>query len=421
MIIRMDGKMIKDKVLIIGGGPAGLMAAGFAGKNGADVTLIEKMPRVGRKLLITGKGRCNIANACDVDEFMKNVPVNGRFLYSALNNFPPYEILDFFNEIGLETKVERGNRAYPVSEKAMDVVDTMKKFATDNGCKIIRDKVTSLIIEDSEVIGVETVDGKYYADSVIVATGGASYPLTGSTGDGYVFAEKAGHTITEIKPSLVPLESSDKFCKDMQGLSLKNVGLKVKNNMNKVVYEDFGEMLFTHFGISGPMIISASCHLRDFQKNGFVAHIDLKPALDSEQLDKRIQKDFKDNINRAVSNSFSKLLPKKMIPVVLKRWGVPFDTKCNSVTKEQRKALVTLLKDFTVDISASRPIEEAIITSGGVKISEINPKTMESKLIKNLYFAGEIIDTDAYTGGFNLIIAWTTGRLSGESAACANS
>lgn len=409
--------MHKKKVLVVGGGAAGLMAAGFAGKNGADVTIIEKMPRVGRKILVTGKGRCNIANACDIEDFMKNVPVNGRFLYSAVNNFPPFEILDFFDEIGLKTKVERGNRAYPESEKAMDVVDTMRRFVIDNGCKIVTDTVKELIIDEGEIIGVVAENGKYFADAVIVATGGASYPLTGSTGDGYTFAKQAGHTVTEIKPSLVPLESPDKCCKDMQGLSLRNVALKVKNNKNKVVYEDFGEMLFTHFGISGPMVISASCHLRDFDVNNYVAHIDLKPALNSEQLDKRIQKDFKENINKAVSNSFSKLLPKKMIPVVLKRWGVPFETKCNSVTKEQRKALVNLLKDFTIEISKSRPIEEAIITSGGVKVSEINPKTMESKLVKNLYFAGEVIDTDAYTGGFNLIIAWSTGRLSGESAA----
>lgn len=409
--------MVNKKVVVIGGGAAGLMAAGFAGRNGADVTLIEKMPRVGRKILVTGKGRCNIANACDEEEFMKNVPVNGRFLYSALNNFPPFDILEFFKEIGLETKIERGNRAYPASEKAMDVVDVLRKFVKDNGVKIVNDTAKGLIVEDGVVYGAVGENGKYFADAVIVATGGASYPLTGSTGDGYIFAKKAGHTIIDITPSLVPLESNDKFCKDMQGLSLKNVGLKVKNIKGKVVYEDFGEMLFTHFGVSGPMIISASCHLKNFENDSYTAYIDLKPALDFEQLDKRIQKDFRENINKAISNSFSKLLPRKMIPVVLKRWGLPFETKCNSVTKEQRKALVDLLKNFSVNISGTRPIEEAIITSGGVKTSEINPKTMESKLVNNLYFAGEIIDTDAYTGGFNLIIAWATGRLSGESAA----
>ena len=261
-------------------------------------------------------------------------------------------------------------------------------------------------------------DTDYYADSVIVATGGASYPLTGSTGDGYKFAKSVGHTVIPIKPSLVPLESDDKFCKDMQGLSLRNVALTVKNEDGKEIYKDFGEMLFTHFGISGPIVLSASCHMQNFDSHSYTAYIDLKPALSEEQLDLRIQKDFKENINKAVSNSFSKLLPKKMIPVMLKRWGVPFEKKCNSITKEERKNLVNLLKNFTVSISKPRPVSEAIITSGGVKVTEINPKTMESKLMPNLYFAGEVIDVDAYTGGFNLIIAWATGRLSGESAAC---
>lgn len=409
--------MTNKHIIVVGGGAAGLMAAGFAGRNGADVTLFEKMPRVGRKLLITGKGRCNVANSCDVQTFMENVPVNSRFLYSALNNFTPEDILNFFEEEGLKIKVERGNRAYPASDKAKDVVDTMRNFATDNGCKIINEKVVDLIIEDNVVTGVKTTENTYSADAVIVATGGASYPLTGSTGDGYKFAKKAGHTIIDIKPSLVPLESENKDCKDMQGLSLRNVGLKIKDINNKVIYEDFGEMLFTHFGVSGPMVLSASCHLKNYKDSKYVAHIDLKPALSEEQLDLRIQKDFKENINKAVSNSFSKLLPRKLIPVILKRWDVPFETKCNSITKEQRKNLVNILKDFTVEISKPRPIQEAIITSGGVKVSEINPKTMESKIINNLYFAGEVIDVDAYTGGFNLIIAWATGKLSGENAA----
>lgn len=409
--------MTNKHVIVIGGGAAGLMAAGFAGKNGADVTVFEKMPRVGRKLLITGKGRCNIANDCDIQTFMENVPVNGRFLYSAINNFSPKDILEFFNQLGLKIKVERGNRAYPMSEKAKDVVDVLEKFATENGAKILKEKVLQLITEDGCVKGVKTTANVYNADDVIVATGGASYPLTGSTGDGYKFASSVGHTIMPIKPSLVPLESNDKFCRDMQGLSLKNVSLKIKNKSGKVVFEDFGEMLFTHFGISGPMVLSASCHLHNFENDSYIAVVDLKPALTQEQLDLRIQRDFKDNINKAVSNSLGKLLPRKMIPVVLSRWNVPFETKCNSITKEQRKQLVALLKNFTIEISKPRPVDEAIITSGGVKISEINPKTMESKLVKNLYFAGEVIDVDAYTGGFNLIIAWATGRLSGECAA----
>ena len=409
--------MSEKRVIVIGGGAAGLMAAGFAAQNGAKVTVFEKMHRVGRKIMITGKGRCNLANECDVETFMQNVPVNNKFLYSAIYNFTPYDIIDFFNNLGLQTKTERGNRVYPISEKAVDVVDTMRNFALDNGAKIVNKEVKSLLIENGVLKGIKA-DTDYYADSVIVATGGASYPLTGSTGDGYKFAKSVGHTIIPIKPSLVPLESDDKFCKDMQGLSLRNVALTVKNEDGKEIYKDFGEMLFTHFGISGPIVLSASCHMQNFDSHSYTAYIDLKPALSEEQLDLRIQKDFKDNINKAVSNSFSKLLPKKMIPVVLKRWGVPFEKKCNSITKEERKNLVNLLKNFSVSISKPRPVSEAIITSGGVKVTEINPKTMESKLMPNLYFAGEVIDVDAYTGGFNLIIAWATGRLSGESAAC---
>ena len=409
--------MSEKRVIVIGGGAAGLMAAGFAAQNGAKVTVFEKMHRVGRKIMITGKGRCNLANECDVETFMQNVPVNNKFLYSAIYNFTPYDIIDFFNNLGLQTKTERGNRVYPISEKAVDVVDTMRNFALDNGAKIVNKEVKSLLIENGVLKGIKA-DTDYYADSVIVATGGASYPLTGSTGDGYKFAKSVGHTIIPIKPSLVPLESDDKFCKDMQGLSLRNVALTVKNEDGREIYKDFGEMLFTHFGISGPIVLSASCHMQNFDSHSYTAYIDLKPALSEEQLDLRIQKDFKENINKAVSNSFSKLLPKKMIPVVLKRWGVPFEKKCNSITKEERKNLVNLLKNFSVSISKPRPVSEAIITSGGVKVTEINPKTMESKLMPNLYFAGEVIDVDAYTGGFNLIIAWATGRLSGESAAC---
>lgn len=409
--------MDRKKVIVIGGGAAGLMAAGFAAQNGASVTLFEKMHRVGRKIMITGKGRCNLANECDVETFMQNVPVNNKFLFSAIYNFTPYDIIDFFNNLGLATKTERGNRVYPASEKAVDVVDTMRNFALNNGVKIINKEVKSLLVDNGVLKGIKA-DVDYPADSVIVATGGASYPLTGSTGDGYRLAKSVGHTIIPIKPSLVPLESDDKFCKEMQGLSLRNVSLTVKNKDNKEIYKDFGEMLFTHFGISGPIVLSASCHMQNFDTDNYTAFIDLKPALSEEQLDLRIQRDIKDNINKAVSNSFSKLLPKKMIPVVLKRWNVPFDKKCNSITKEERKSLVNLLKNFSLSISKPRPVSEAIITSGGVKVTEINPKTMESKLLPNLYFAGEVIDVDAYTGGFNLIIAWATGRLSGESAAC---
>lgn len=409
---------MNKKVVVIGAGAAGMMAAGTAAEYGASVTLIEKNQRVGRKIMITGKGRCNVCNNCDKQTFINNVPVNGRFLYSAVNSFSPEDTIRFFETLGLSLKTERGNRVFPASDKAVDVVDTMRNFVKDRGVKIINDTAQNLITENGEVIGVQCSSGTYYADSVIVCCGGKSYPLTGSTGDGYLLAEQAGHTISELKPSLVPLESADTECKSMQGLALKNVALKIIHNPSqKEVYSDFGEMLFTHFGISGPMVLSASSHIRDMESGIYTAVIDLKPALNFEQLDKRLQSEFRQNANKDVSNSFSKLLPKKIVVPVLKRWAVPFDKKCNVITKEERHRLIDILKAFTVDISGFRPIEEAIITSGGVKTNEINPKTMESKLVKGLYFAGEVIDCDAYTGGFNLQIAWSTGRLAGENAA----
>lgn len=414
----INQKMISKKVVVIGAGASGLIAAGFAAENGAKVTLIEKNKRVGRKIMITGKGRCNVTNNCDVQNFIRNVPVNGRFLYSALNSFTPQDAIDFFEQLGLQLKTERGNRVFPMSDKAVDVVDTLHDFVIDKGCKIVCDNAVSLIIENNEIIGVKCENETYYSDSIIVCCGGESYPLTGSTGDGYTLAKQAGHTVTELKPSLVPLESKNPDCKSMQGLSLKNVSLKIIDNKSqKTVFSDFGEMLFTHFGMSGPMILSASSQIRDISDGKYTAVIDLKPALTPEQLDKRLQNDFRENSNKDISNSFSKLLPRKIIVPVLKRWGVPFDKKCNSVTKEERRKLCEILKEFTVEISGFRPIEEAIITSGGVKTSEINPKTMESKLVNGLYFAGEVIDCDAYTGGFNLQIAWSTGRLAGISAA----
>ena len=414
---RETTKMTNKKVVVIGAGAAGLVAAGFAAECGASVTVIEKNKRVGRKIMITGKGRCNITNNCDVQTYIQNVPVNGRFLYSAINSFTPQDTIDFFQSLGLSLKTERGNRVFPVSDKAVDVVDALHGFIIEKGCNLVCDEALSLIIENGAVIGVKCKNSKYFADSVIVCCGGKSYPLTGSTGDGYIFAKQAGHTVTELKPSLVPLESDNPECKSMQGLSLKNVSLKIiENYSGKTVYSDFGEMLFTHFGMSGPMILSASSHIRDVTKGKYTAEIDLKPALSLEQLDKRLQNDFKDNSNKDVSNSFSKLLPRKIIVPVLKRWGIPFDKKCNSITKEERRKLCEILKSFTVGITGFRPIEEAIITSGGVKTSEINPKTMESKLISGLFFAGEVIDCDAYTGGFNLQIAWSTGRLAGISS-----
>lgn len=410
---------MKNKtVIVIGAGAAGLIAAGTAAENGASVTLIEKNSRVGRKIMITGKGRCNLTNNCDVQTYISNVPVNGRFLYSAINNFSPSDTMMFFENLGLELKTERGNRVFPASDKAVDVVDTLYSYVKKLKVDIVNDTALSLAFEDGAVCKVKCQNAVYEADSAVVCCGGKSYPLTGSTGDGYTLAKQAGHTIITPKPSLVPLESNDNDCKSMQGLSLKNVSLKIINRQNgKTEYSDFGEMLFTHFGISGPMVLSASSHLRDISTKDYYAQIDLKPALTIEQLDKRLQHDFNENANKDVSNAFSKLLPRKIIVPVLKRWGVPFDKKCNVITKEERKRLCELLKAFTVDISGFRPIEEAIITSGGVKVSELNPKTMESKLVRGLYFAGEVIDCDAYTGGFNLQIAWSTGRLAGENAA----
>ena len=410
--------MIRKKVAVIGAGAAGLMAAGAAAEYGASVTLIEKNARVGRKIMITGKGRCNLCNNCDINGFIENVPVNGRFLYSAIHHFSPADTMAFFEEIGLPLKTERGSRVFPVSERASDVVDTLRAYVLDKGVRIVNDTAVELMAENGEVIGVRCAGQTFYADSVIICCGGKSYPLTGSTGDGYTLARQAGHTVTDLKPSLVPLESSDSECKSMQGLSLRNVALKiVDNNSKKEVYTDFGEMLFTHFGISGPMVLSASSHIREIPDGRYTAVIDLKPALDAEKLDKRLQNDFRENANRDVSNAFSKLLHRKIIVPVLKKWCVPFDRKCNAVTREERYRLCEILKGFTVPLSGFRPIEEAIVTSGGVKTAEINPKTMESKLVSGLYFAGEVIDCDAYTGGFNLQIAWSTGRLAGESSA----
>lgn len=409
--------MDKKRVIVIGAGASGLMAAGTAAELGADVLLIEKNKKVGRKILITGKGRCNVTNNCDAQTFIKNVPVNGKFLYSAINSFTSDDTINFFESLGLPLKTERGNRVFPVSDRALDVVDTLYSFVKSKGCKIVEDVAESLIIKDGVLKGVKCKNETYYANRVIICCGGKSYHLTGSTGDGYKLAKQVGHSIVDLKPSLVPIESKNLDCKSMQGLSLKNVELRIFDNQTKkIVYKDFGEMLFTHFGMSGPMVLSASSHIRNIKEGRYIAEIDLKPALSTEQLEKRLQKDFDENSNKDVSNSFSKLLPRKLIVPVLKRWGVPFDKKSNSITKEERKKLCDLLKNFEIEISGFRPIDEAIITSGGVKTSEIDPKTMQSRLLSGLYFAGEVIDCDAYTGGFNLQIAWCTGRLAGQSA-----
>ena len=406
------------KVIVIGAGPAGMMAAGAAAENGADVMLIEKNRMVGRKLAITGKGRCNITNFCDTDTFISNVTANPRFMYTAINRFSCYDTVAFFEERGLSTKVERGNRVFPVSDKAADVVDTLYDYLVELNVDIVRAEVKSLIIQDGAVIGVRLDDTEIRSDAVIITCGGLSYKATGSTGDGYTFAKSAGHTITPLLPSLVPLVSDDKDVTELQGLSLKNVSIKIiDNNSDREIYSDFGEMLFTHFGISGPIVLSASAHMRSMSPGRYTAYIDLKPALDSETLDKRILRDLAEFSNKDIISSMGKLLPKKLIPVVLDRAGIDFRTKCNSLTSEARERLLNVIKAFKVDIHSFRPINEAIVTHGGVDVKDIDPRTMGSKLIKGLYFAGEVLDLDAYTGGFNLQIAYSTGRLAGTSAA----
>ena len=402
------------KVIVIGGGPAGMLAAISASMQGNDVTILEKMNSLGKKLCITGKGRCNITSSLPIEEFIKNTPGNGKFLYSAFQNFNNQDIINLLKEEGLKTKEERGNRVFPVTDRASDVLDALIKKLKKQGVKIITNcKVDDILIEEDRVIGVKAQNKIYEADKIILATGGKSYPTTGSTGDGYKFAKKLGHTIIEPKPSLVALETrgqSIEICQKLQGLTLKNVGIKFVKD-NKAIYEDFGEMLFTHFGVSGPTILSGSAHLVRTNIENVKLIIDLKPALSEEKLEERILRDFESEKNKDFKNSLAQLLPKKLIPVVVEMMNI--DKKVNEVTKVERKKLVEILKKFMIEISGFRPVEEAIITAGGVSIKEINPKTMESKLVKGLYFAGEIIDVDSYTGGFNLQIAYSTGYTAG--------
>ena len=410
---------MKTSLLVIGGGAAGLMAAGTAGASGVETVVLERNDRPARKVLITGKGRCNVTNNCStLDELIRNIPRNGRFLYGAFSRFMPADVMEFFESRGVELKTERGNRVFPVSDKAVEIVDALTAFA-GRYADIVKGRAVKLLTKDGRVTGVETQDGEtIYADKIIIATGGLSYPGTGSTGDGYKLAEQAGHKVTELSPSLVPLEIHEGFCSELMGLSLRNVSIKVTDTKkNKEIYSDFGEMLFTHFGVSGPLILSASAHMRDMESGRYKISIDLKPALTLEQLDARILRDFSENTNRNFINALNSLLPKKLVPVIVRLSKIGLSTKVNQVTREQRRALAELLKNLTVTVTDFRPVEEAIITSGGVDVSQINPKTMESKLVKGLYFAGEIIDADAYTGGFNLQIAFSTGRLAGISAA----
>lgn len=409
--------MTSKKVVVVGGGAAGMMAAGVCAQNGAEVFLLEKNDLLGKKLRITGKGRCNITNNGDAQTFMANVPRNWKFLYSAINAFGPSDTMNFFEARGLEIKTERGGRVFPASDKAIDVVRALEGFVAEAGVKILNARVRSLLVKDGKCVGVETQSGeKILADALILATGGLSYPRTGSTGDGYKMAQRVGHTVVEPRPSLVPLESDDGFCKELQGLSLRNVSVKlVEKTSNKSVYIDFGEMLFTHFGISGPLVLSASAHM--LKNRSYAAKIDLKPALSAEQLDKRLLRDLEKYQNKDFGNALGDLLPKKLIPVVIRLSGIPAELKCHQISRAMRLNLVSLLKSFEVNITGARPIDEAIITAGGVKTTEISPKTMESKLVRGLYFAGEVIDVDAYTGGFNLQIAFATGHLAGLSAA----
>ena len=405
------------RIVVIGGGAAGLMAAHSAAMLGADVVLLERNGVCGKKLRITGKGRCNVTNDCTLEEFLASVPSNPRFLYSALNRLSPQDTMAFFEGEGVPLKVERGRRVFPVSDRAQDIVDALCGACKRAGVKIYGARVRSLIVEDGRAVGVRTDEREYFADAVIVATGGKSYPKTGSDGDGYALARSVGHTIVPILPSLVPIVSDSKICPSLQGLSLKNVSLCiVQKQSGKKIYDDFGEMMFTHFGLTGPMVLSASAHIPDIASGGYEAQIDLKPALDEKTLDERILSDFRKYANKDFANSLGDLLPQKLIPVVISLCKIDPHKKVNTVTREERHTLVELLKCLRITLSGFRPINEAIITKGGVNTKEINPKTMQSKLCEGLYFAGEVIDVDAYTGGYNLQIAFSTGVLAGESA-----
>lgn len=403
------------KICVVGGGAAGMMAAGTAALYGAEVTIFENTDRLGKKLAITGKGRCNVTNACTVQEFLENVTKNPRFLYAALNAFDTDSTVSFFENSGVKLKTERGKRVYPESDKAKDIVDAMRNYAS--GCDVKYNKVTDITANAAGGFTVTAANKKYEFDSVILATGGKSYPLTGSDGSGYRLAMKLGHKIAELIPSLIPLESKSELCRQMQGLSLKNVAIKISDENKKVIYTDFGEMMFAHFGVTGPVILSASAHLRNTDISKLILSIDLKPALDEKTLDQRLISDFSQKSNKDFINSLGALLPSKMIEPFVRASGVDGRKKVNSITKEERKRILDTLKGFEIPLYAFRPIEEAIITSGGIDVRDISPKDMQSKLVPGLYFAGEIIDVDAYTGGFNLQIAFSTGYLAGKSAA----
>lgn len=401
--------MNKSDVIIVGGGAAGLFAAVMLARNGVKCLVLEQNKILGKKLLITGKGRCNVTNNCDAQTVMKNIPRNPRFMYSSLSQFAPEDTMRFFEELGVRLKTERGNRVFPESDKSQSIVNALVDEAKRLGVRFAKERVTEILEQNGRVSQVVTDKSSYLAEYVILATGGKSYPATGSTGDGYAFSQKLGHTVTELKGSLVPLVTEESEASEMMGLSLKNVTLTLTDNQkNKKIYSEMGEMLFTHFGVSGPLVLSASSHIEKIEKGRYTLSVDLKPALSEKQLDERILRDFSEEKNRDFANSLGRLLPSTMIPIIVSRSKIPPDLKVNSITREQRLSLVSLIKNYTLTVRDFRPIDEAIITSGGVSIKEISPKTMESKLVEGLYFAGEIIDVDAYTGGFNLQIAFST-------------
>lgn len=402
-------------VIVVGAGAAGLIACGTAAKSADKVILIERNDIIGKKLLITGKGRCNITNSAELEDIIAAYPKNGKFMYSALYSFTNDDIVNLIESYGVKTKVERGGRIFPVSDKSKDVVNALKKYALRENVELVTARVKKLIIENDTIKGVKTTSGDFFGDSVIICTGGKSYPKTGSTGDGYILAEQAGHTVTELKPSLVPIVTEEKWARDLMGLSLKNVAIAAYNSKNKKVYSDFGEMIFTHFGISGPIVLSMSAHLK--KKEAYKIELDLKPALDEEQLNNRLLRDFEKYSKKHLVNSLDDLLPKALIPVIIELSGIDEHRQTGTVTREERMKLISLLKHLPLTFKDFRPIDEAIITSGGVKVNEINPSTMQSKKIEGLYFAGEVIDIDGYTGGYNLQAAWSTGYLAGLNAA----
>ena len=411
---------MKTQVAVIGGGAAGLLCAGVAAGRGLHVTVIEKNDRPARKVLVTGKGRCNLTNQTDLQGLIQAVPTNGRFLYSAFCGFGPQDMMELMQRLGVPVKVERGNRVFPVSDRAMDVADALVKFAKQNGAQIMTDTAQGLEITGGQISGVQLKNnGRLCCEAAVVATGGLSYPKTGSTGDGYGFARQAGHTVIPPSPSLVPLTVHEGDAAAMQGLSLRNVGLTVVDTLSdKTVYTDFGELLFTHFGLSGPVILSASAHLRPMRPARYRVQIDLKPALNEQTLDARLLRDFGENTNRDFANALGGLLPRKMIPVIVERSGIAPHQKVHQITRAQREQLLHLIKGLTFTVTGFRPVEEAIVTAGGVDVRQVDPKTMASKLCNNLYFAGEVLDVDAYTGGFNLQIAFSTGYAAGSSVLC---